>query len=193
VANFFVSLPRTLDFEGAYLGKDAPGGEYFMGIERSKHGDWPGWSTIAVLLKTGSTQDLLSNRTLLSELSDFYRVNYWQRLACDHLADQNLADELFDSAVNMGPLRTTKMLQRALNALRIHKKSPLFDALKADSVLGARTLAALEALTAVDQGADLLLKTFESLRRQAYLEVAEQDPKFSQYMKDWLKRVGHGA
>lgn len=47
----------------------------------------------------------------------FYKENYWDKFLGDEINSQEIADEIFDTSVNMGVERAVKFLQKALNYL----------------------------------------------------------------------------
>src|SRR3546814_1040255 len=85
------------------------------------------------------------------EAAAIYRRLYWLRPRFDAVAARApaLAAELYDTGVNMGPGVATGFLQRALNALNRGARD--YPDLVRDSAIGAKTLAALDALLAQDR------------------------------------------
>lgn len=55
-------------------------------------------------------------RALLYAQNLFYR-GYWKPMFCDYIQDYRLAAKIVDLAYNLGPIRATILLQRALNTL----------------------------------------------------------------------------
>lgn len=122
-----------------------------------------------------------------------YRRLYWERPGYAFVAElmPDIAAELFDSAVNMGAATATGFLQRALNALNRNQKD--YPDLKVDRVIGAKTLAALKAFTALrgKAGEKVLLKAIEALQGERYLALAESRPANEAFLYGWLaNRVG---
>jgi len=122
-----------------------------------------------------------------------YRRIYWLRPGFDRLADiaPDVAAELFDTGVNMGPAVAVSFLQRALNALnRGASEYP-------DIVPGPRiddaTLAALTAFIArrKPHGETVLMKALEALQGERYLDLAERRPANEAFLYGWLaNRLG---
>ena len=83
------------------------------------------------------------------EAGRVYKRLYWLRPRLDEVAKRsaNLAAELFDTGVNMGPAVAITFLQRALTALNRNGKD--YADLTPDGRIGVQTLAALDALFAV--------------------------------------------
>ena len=122
-----------------------------------------------------------------------YRRLYWERPGYAFVAEAapDVAAELFDSAVNMGPGTATGFLQRALNALNRNQKD--YPDLKVDRTIGAKTLAALRAFMALrgKAGEKVLLKAIEALQGERYLALAESRPANEAFLYGWLaNRIG---
>lgn len=117
-----------------------------------------------------------------------YRRIYWQQPGYDRVAPlaPNIAAELFDTAVNMGPGVATGFLQRALNAL--NRGAVDYPDLPIDSLIGDRTLAALGAFLKLrgGRGETVLLKAMEALQGERYLSLAEHRPANEAFLYGWL-------
>ena len=108
-----------------------------------------------------------------------YRRLYWQRPRFDEVARRSprLAEELFDTGVNMGPAVAATFLQRALTALNRGGKD--YPDLVPDGRIGAGTLGALDAFLAARgkaSGETVLLRALEALQGERYLRLAERRP-----------------
>lgn len=122
-----------------------------------------------------------------------YTRVYWMRPGFDRVAEHapDVAAELFDTGVNMGPAVAVSFLQRALNALNRGASD------YADIVPGARiddaTIAALTAFLARRRphGESVLLKALEALQGERYLDLAERRPANEAFLYGWLaNRLG---
>ncbi|HWV13735.1 MAG TPA: glycosyl hydrolase 108 family protein [Sphingobium sp.] len=147
--------------------------------------------TEAVARANGYAGDMRRLPRALAE--SIYRRLYWERPGYAFVAEMvpEIAAELFDSAVNMGPATATGFLQRALNALNRNQKD--YPDLKIDRVIGAKTLAALKAFMALrgKAGEKVLLKAIEALQGERYLALAESRPANEAFLYGWLaNRVG---
>ena len=73
-----------------------------------------------------------------------YRRLYWTRPAFDQIAPRapKIAEELFDTGINMGPAVAATFLQRALNAL--NRGATDYPDMILDGRIGPATLTALE-------------------------------------------------
>ena len=147
--------------------------------------------TQAVARANGYAGDMRKLPRSLAET--IYRRLYWERPGYAFVAEvaPDIATELFDSAVNMGPGTATGFLQRALNALNRNQKD--YPDLKVDRTIGAKTLAALRAFMALrgKAGEKVLLKAVEALQGERYLALAESRPANEAFLYGWLaNRVG---
>ena len=122
-----------------------------------------------------------------------YARLYWLKPGFDTVAARapNIAAELFDTGVNMGPAVATGFLQRALNAL--NRGATDYPDLVLDGVVGPRLLAALDAFLARrGKGAEaVLLKAIEALQGERYVALAERRPANEAFLYGWLaNRIG---
>lgn len=127
------------------------------------------------------------------EAVSIYKRIYWLRPGFDRVGNiaPQIAEELFDTGVNMGPAVAVSFLQRALNALnRGASDYP-------DIVPGPRIDAAtLTALTIFlkrrsPNGESVLMKAIEALQGERYLNLAERRPANEAFLYGWLaNRLG---
>lgn len=122
-----------------------------------------------------------------------YRRIYWDRPGFDQIAAlaPEIAGELFDTGVNMGPGVAVSFLHRALNALNRGASD------YADIAPGARIdHATIEALAAflekrAPHGEAVLMKALEALQGERYLDLAERRPANEAFLYGWLaNRLG---
>ncbi len=117
-----------------------------------------------------------------------YRSLYWERPAFDRVGERApaLADELFDTGVNMGPEVAAGFLQRALNALNRNGRD--FPDLARDGRIGSQTLSALDHFLATrgTAGETVLCKAVDALQGERYLALAESRPANEAFVYGWL-------
>jgi lysozyme family protein len=102
-----------------------------------------------------------------------------------------VAEELFDTGVNMGPKVAATFLQRALNAL--NRGASDYPDITADGMIGAMTVHALNGYRAKrgEAGEAVLLKALDALQGARYIGIAEANPKQEAFLYGWLaNRVG---
>ncbi|WP_242125661.1 N-acetylmuramidase [Sphingobium sp. Sx8-8] len=122
-----------------------------------------------------------------------YRRLYWEKPGYAFIAElaPAIAEELFDTAVNMGPGTASGFLQRALNALNRNESD--YPDLKVDRSVGPRTLGALGDFLKLRgrAGEKVLLKALEALQGERYLALAESRPANEAFLYGWLaNRIG---
>ncbi len=188
MADFKEAFELTLAHEGGYVkDPDDRGGETYNGIARRHNPGWSGWARIETAKKRhGFPKTLKSDQALQSAAANFYRSHYWDKFQGDRIPVQAIANELFDTAVNLGVARAVEFLQRALNVL--NRNGALFDDLVTDGVFGARSLAALRAYLKKDKP-DYLLKVQNVLQGMHYIELMNRSPLQEKFARGWLKRV----
>jgi lysozyme family protein len=188
MADFDVSYRRTLQFEGGYrLDGDDRGGETYRGIARRFSPNWSGWKIIDTMRSLPNFPKILEqDAELQSEVRSYFRTHYWEPIWGDSVKDQAIADESFDSAVNLGVRRAIRFLQRSLNLL--NRQGSLYPDIREDGCMGAVTLEALSAFLA-NESSGLLLKAICILRGMHYLTLMAKDPVQEKFARGWLARV----
>lgn len=188
MADFDKALPDVLAHEGGYVNDpDDLGGETYKGVARRFNGSWPGWQRIdRARRQRGFPGSLGRDRILQQLVRAFYKQHYWDKFQGDAIPEQAVADELFDTAVNLGVARAVGFLQRALNVL--NRNGALYPDLVEDGVFGPRSLAAINTLLARDTPA-YLLKVLNILQGMHYVEFMTRSPVQEKYARGWLKRV----
>lgn len=121
-----------------------------------------------------------------------YRRRYWEQPRLGDVASiaPVVAEELFDTGVNMGTAVAAAFLQRALNALNRGGKD--WPDVAVDRSIGPATLNALKALVRVrgQAGARVLVRAMNALQGARYVELTEQRPANKAFAYGWLdKRI----
>jgi len=170
------AIDALLRREGGYVNHpDDRGGETNWGI------------TVAVARANGYTGPMRDMpRSVAVEI---YKRRYWLVPGFDRVAQLSpaVAEELFDTGVNMGPAVATQMLQRALNALNRQRTD--YPDLKVDGDAGPATLAALQGFLRVRgrEGELVLLKALNGLQCERYIDLAERRPANESFVYGWLR------
>ena len=188
MADFKISFQKTMANEGGYT-KDPndAGGETYAGISRVYNPNWNGWKIIDSLkTKPNFPKSLDSDTTLHEEICNFYQQQYWDVNRLTEVKSQKIADEMFDTGVNLGVKRASKFLQEALNYLNRNGQS--YPDLVVDGVIGK---ASLDALDYIIQHSDeeILLKIMNVLQGMHYLNYMKQSPTQEKYTRGWFSRV----
>jgi lysozyme family protein len=188
MADFDKALVPVLGHEGGYVNDpDDMGGETYKGVARRFNGGWPGWRRIdPAKRQRGFPQRLERDDVLQGQVRAFYKQHYWDKFQGDAIVNQDVAEELFDTAVNLGVGRAVTFLQRALNVL--NRNATLYPDLVEDGAFGPRSLTALSAYLDRDAPAHLL-KVLNILQGMHYIEFMTRSPEQEKFARGWLKRV----
>jgi len=191
VADFGAAYSKTMSHEGGYV--DDPtdrGGETYKGIARRYNPDWVGWQRIDSYRDSPDFPQVLEEEIdLPDEVESFYKAQYWDKFLGDEIEHGAVAQELFDTAVNMGVHRAVKFLQVSLSIL--NRNGSLFADLVDDGVFGAKTLASLRNYQRTDSVA-LLLKVMNVLQGMHYIEYMRKSPEQEKFARGWFTRVSLG-
>lgn len=111
-----------------------------------------------------------------------YSARYWDAVKADNLLviSESLAEEIVDSAINMGTSRAGKFLQRSLNVLVNESK------LKIDGEIGRNTLDMLKTYS-LFRDINVLIKALNCLQGVFYIELAERREKDKKFIYGWIK------
>jgi len=190
MANFAISNGKTRANEGGLANSSADRGRLtYRGIASAIWPGWIGWPTVRKVLDQCSgniaAADAILNKdvALQSQVNDFFKKNFWDVYGLDGVNDQFIADEIYDSGVNLGVVVESKFLQRALNITNRNQK--LYPDLVVDGVIGAQTLATLNN----HPNKKLVLKILNVLQGARYISIAEADVTQEVFIESWFSRV----
>lgn len=173
MADFEQALAKTLAYEGGFVNDpDDPGGMTYCGISQA-FPNWEGWKTIEEIKKSGRTPALEAQ--LRKDVARLYYTEFWQPLHGDEIASQEIAEYLFDFAVNSGIESAVKALQWALG----------FDDRDIDGILGKKTLATLNSL----KYGHACLQLFRQERIVHYMRVIAANPNLAKFARGWVRRA----
>lgn len=187
MAQFSISYRKTSGHEGGYANHPSDrGGETYRGIARKRWQDWEGWP-IVDRLKTESDfpQNLEIDPDISNLVVKFYHDNFWSQINGDAIQQQEIADELYDTGVNMGTGFSVKILQSSLNIL--NKNQQLYNDIPEDGKVGQQTLGAISAFLGT-RNLELLLKVMNVAQGCKYLTLL-QDPSQEAFALGWFNRV----
>lgn len=200
MAEFKAAYQKTMSHEGLYSNDHRDlGGETWRGIARKKQPDWEGWQVVDAVKCNVAARDLNFRLNRDEELEEmvqaFYKAEFWNKMLLDQIKEQELANELFDSAVNQGTITVSKHFQQALNLLNNNQKH--YSDIVADGHIGTATLKAYAAymLTAqfpgrsVERNTKTMLKVVNGLQFSRYVEICENNPAQEVYFYGWINRV----
>ena len=148
-------VEKVLEYEGGYINDpDDPGKETKYGISK-KH----------------NPKIDIRNLTV-DQAKEIYHKKYWIPNKCDSLPS-HLRHLYFDSCVNQGAAKATKVLQKAIN----NKSTSI---VKVDGKIGPKTIAASQ---------DLELDRAKAYRIKSYVHVISFNPRLEKYFYGWFRRV----
>jgi lysozyme family protein len=155
--NFPAALNALLKHEGGYVNHPSdPGGMTNLGVTKRVWEEW-----------VGHEVDEKQMRALTPELvAPLYKKKYWDKVCGDELPT-GLDLAVFDLAVNSGPGRAAKMLQKTLGVTQ-------------DGAIGPQTLA-----KAVNVDSSKLIADYNA-ERLAFLQAL---PTWGTFGKGWGRRV----
>ena len=155
--NYEHCLEMILHHEGGYVNhpKD-PGGETNLGVTKRVYEEW------------GGDKDMTD--LLVEDVAPIYQKNYWDRCKCDDLPS-GLDLCVFDFAVNAGPSRSAKFLQRLIGTT-------------VDGGIGPNTLKAVDNYVE-EVGLESAIEDYQSARQEYY----EALDTFDTFGRGWTRRV----
>lgn len=145
--------------------------------DRRDRGNWTGGRVGVGELKgtkygvsAASFPDLDIKALTLDQARAIYRRRYWEPAGCDHVPAA-LRFPLFDFAVNSGPSRAARLLQRSVGA-------------EEDGSIGPKTLMSIH-----NMPIDRILRVFDAHR----LLLLAEDPAWPTFGRGWCRRVAQNA
>lgn len=184
MANYQKSFELTFEREGGYVNHpNDRGGETLFGISRRYHPDWVGWKTVD-MVKPYCTEEegtkeyereltsyLKSNEVIVKQKLEFYKDRFWNPLLLDEIKDQDVANAIFDAAVNHDPRDAAKMAQKCLDVI-------------IDGIMGTITIDALNLKNKTQ-----FLRDFTKTRIQYYKKIVERNPNQKVFLDGWIRRA----
>lgn len=175
--SFDKAFEKTVGIEGGYSNnpKDT-GGETMYGV------------TKRVAMANGYYGDMRSMP--LSTAKQIYKNQYWDINKLDSVSkvSEEIAEEIFDTGVNMGVTVAGKFLQRALNVLNREGKD--FRDIAVDGAIGPMTVACLKEFIdhRKDDGVKVIMALLNAQQGVRYIEIAEKREANETFMYGWVLR-----
>lgn len=159
---FSASMPFVLRWEGGFVDhRNDPGGRTNKGVTQRTYDSW----------RRRQGQDLRDVKQIEdSEVLRIYESDYWVPPRCD-LLRRKLDLVQLDTAVNMGPGRAVRLLQKAVGTV-------------ADGDFGPATE---RAVSSSDLGQTLV--EYCDGREAYYRDLATRRPPLGDFLKGWLNRL----
>lgn len=173
MADFAPAFAATMKAEGGYVNDPQdPGGETYKGVARKMNSKWDGWILIDLAKKERNfPANLDSNVVLQDNIRRFYETNYWDKLRCDDIADQHIAECIFDFAVNAGPITSAKLAQITVGE-------------EPDGIIGPDSLKKINEET---PRAFIALFSLHKIAR--YVSICEKRQDSKKFFYGWVKRT----
>ena len=128
------------------------------------------------LTKYGISQRSYPNvdiRNLTEEQAkEIYKRDYWDKVKADDIQSQEVAENLFDTAVNMGPRTAGRLAQLALDIEPV------------DGIVGPQTVAALNS-----KDAEAFIAEFTIAKIARYAHICNRDKSQSKFLLGWINRA----
>lgn len=155
MADFEAAFEKTMRHEGGYSndGTDR-GGETKYGISKKAY---PALNIKALTLDVAKS---------------IYRMDYWDRIRGDRIDAQEIAEAIFDMAVNLGVAKACALAQEAAGI------SP------ADGIMGTRSIGALNNATP-----DIFLAFFSLRVIARYVDICTRLPDQKRFLLGWVRRA----
>ena len=187
------SFNKALSAEGLISNNPADkGGFTYKGISQTKHPSWSGWKIIDSILpslaskRRGTEGEVLNSNQQLNHLvQEFYHSEFWNKIQGDLLPSQLIADELFDSSINLGVPVASEFLQRTINLL--NRNTHLYSDITVDGIIGSKTLAALNKCISVNSE-KLVFNLLNFYQAKRYIEIMERD-RTQEIFIGWFSRI----
>lgn len=173
MADFTQAFQLTIAHEGGYVNDpDDPGGETYKGVARKSWPKWLGWYIIDLLKgQSGFPANLDQNEELQSEVENFYEIQFWNRISGSLIAEQAVANSIFDFAVNAGVKPSSELAQKAVRV-------------EMDGVIGNDSITAINFVNT-----EIFLLRFALGKIRRYVEIVKKRPASLKYLVGWLTRT----
>jgi len=158
--------------EGGYVNDpDDPGGETYKGISRKNWPDWEGWKFIDILKAKTRHAFIDADAIALEEfVKRFYLVNFWNKIGGDNIQNQEVANSIFDFAVNAGATPSAELAQKIVGT-------------KPDGIIGEKTAEAINAFNP-----DHFVAAFAVAKIRRYIQIIAKRPASKKYFTGWVIR-----
>lgn len=181
MANFEAAYRITMKNEGGYCNTHGDsGGETWRGIARNYHTDWDGWhlvDNIKAQHPSSLNVALAANGRLETMVLSFYKKDFWDCLSLDRVNCQQIANQMFDIAVNMGCKPAAAFLQQSINKYTNNS-------LLVDGHIGPVTIATLNGLKDKD-----VYDEINTLRAARYNAIIAHNPSQAKFRHSWFSRI----
>lgn len=154
MANFEEAIELVLEMEGKYVNDPSDrGGETKFGISKSAY-----------------PEEDIKNLTI-ERAKSLYKRDYWNVIKGDEILNSQIANSIFDFAVNAGVKSSVKLAQQVCN-------------ISDDGIFGPNTLKAINSISA-----EKFIPLFKIKKIEYYIKICEKYPKNKKFFYGWVRRV----
>ena len=189
MADFLIAFREIMLLEGGYANNPGDRGkETYRGVSRAMNPSWSGWVIVDELRHEPRFPKNLDNNVELQLMVQmFYRLQYWNALWLDKISSQQVANEIFDIAVNMGQRSAAEILQRSVNLM--NNNQHLFPNLKVDGRIGTLSAKAVNNICMMKANHDTFLKVLNVFQGWKYISLCEKDETQEEFFIGWMRRA----
>ena len=183
---FLNAYKKTMENEGGYSkDPDDSGGETYRGITKKNFPDWEGWKIVDACQP--DNLEIIKNDTLEGFVQSFYLKNFWNANKLDQidLLIPELAERMFDDAVNMGSIRACKFFQQALNLLNKNQQS--YPDITVDGNIGPGSINTLK-LSLKTNPSKRIVTVFTTLQGCFYIDLMTKNSTQEKFV-GWFDRL----
>lgn len=169
MAKFVAAYDRMIRLEGGYRLHDVPGdrgGQTYAGIARARNPQWRGWPMI--------DRGITSGDEIVGAVKEFYRAEFWAAIHGDSIDSQEIADAIFDFAVNAGIGVAARLAQVVIGA-------------DPDGRIGPVTVAALNTWDP-----DTFVARYALAKVARYAQICNRDRGQVKFLLGWVNRTLEG-
>jgi len=172
MANFKIALDLVFAHEGTYVNDPSDtGGETYKGVARSV---WPKlalWKLVDVMKNYATfPTNLDTNPGIQQSIENFYETEYWNKIRGNEITNQDIANSIFDFAVNSGVVTSIILAQNAVGT------TP-------DGIIGHNTL---DLFNTYDKSNFII--AFTLLKIVRYVHIVKKRPESRKYFYGWVCR-----
>lgn len=173
MADFTQAFQLMITHEGGYCNDpDDPGGETYKGIARNYFSKWTGWTKVDLLKKqVNFPANLDKDSELQKAVFSFYKVNFWDKTNGDRIANQGVANSIFDFGVNAGCGVSASLAQQVVGA-------------KVDGAIGNDSINAIN-----NFDPNYFLSAFAVAKISRYVSIVKNRPASQKYFYGWVIRA----
>jgi lysozyme family protein len=169
MADFNPAFEKMIVDEGGYVLHTVSGdtgGMTYAGIARNPNPQWPGWNLI--------DHSETNNALLTGMVRGFYKTEFWDRIRGDEIANQVVAENIFNFGVNTGMGVAVKLAQLIVGA------TP-------DGAVGNVTL---QKFNSID--GEAFKKAYALMKITRYADICNKNKTQSKFLLGWINRTLKG-